>query len=334
MQNKAPQSNLDQFTWRLYLKCARPLSRGLRRSAKRLVNVAQRMNRISGELLFAPLPGDLYIASYPRSGTTWLQMILYQLTTDGEMAFNHISEFIPFFERSLTIGQNLNSFKPPRLFKTHLRYGDLPRGPHKYIYIARDGRDVLASYFHFYRSHMRYKGTFEAFFEAFIHGKVGYGSWFQHLAEWERHAQDSNVLFLRYEDLASDLPLCVRRIAAFCELSIPESRYEIICERCSFAYMKRYESKFDFMSEVLWERGFREGAFLRQGKMDSWWLEFTREQTARFETASECWQRVGMSRRGPRIPKLSQAIKTEKLNLDCSIQTEEVENPAEVFEPE
>jgi len=34
---------------------------------------------------FTPQPGDIFIASYPRSGTTWLQMILYQLTTDGDM---------------------------------------------------------------------------------------------------------------------------------------------------------------------------------------------------------------------------------------------------------
>ena len=293
------------------------------------------MNRLSGELLFVPLPGDLYLASYPRSGTTWLQMILYQLTTDGEMTFDHISEFIPFFERSLTIGQNLNTLKPPRVFKTHLRYSQLPKGAFKYIYIARDGRDVLTSYFHFHKSHMRYKGTFDTFFESFVRGRVGYGSWFQHVAEWERHAQDGNVLFLRYEDLATDLSHWLPKIAGFCGLDIPKHRYEIICERCSFAYMKQYESKFDFMSEVLWERGFKEGAFLRQGKMGSWSGEFTGSQIERFQTVSDCGRRAAMFGGVPKIPKLSREQRIENRNLDPSSKPAALmEDIAEAFEPE
>ena len=40
----------------------------------------------------------LFIASYPKSGTTWLQVIIYNLLTNGNQEFNHISEYSPFFE--------------------------------------------------------------------------------------------------------------------------------------------------------------------------------------------------------------------------------------------
>jgi len=66
-----------------------------------LTKLAHRLTRLSRELLFVPRPGDIYIVSYPRSGTTWLQMILYQLTSDGSMGFDHITEFI---ERALSLG--------------------------------------------------------------------------------------------------------------------------------------------------------------------------------------------------------------------------------------
>jgi hypothetical protein len=220
MQDPLPQSELDRFALQLYLRLASPLSRSLRLAGRLLINLVHRMNRLSGELLFLPLPGDLFLASYPRSGTTWLQMILYQLTTAGDMNFQHISELIPFLERALTMGHNLNTLNPPRIFKTHLPYRMLPKGPCKYIYIARDGRDVLFSYFHFHKSHMGYKGTLASFFEAFIQGQVGYGSWFQHVAEWQKHASDPNVLFLQYEDLAQDLSVWLPRIAEFCDLTI------------------------------------------------------------------------------------------------------------------
>ena len=66
--------------------------------------------------------------------------------------------------------------------------------------MARNGKDVLTSYFHFHRSHLGFKGTLDDFLQAFVRGKIGYGSWFQHVADWKKHAGDGNVLFLRYEE--------------------------------------------------------------------------------------------------------------------------------------
>src|SRR5215469_18574146 len=49
---------------------------------------------------FVPRPDDIFIATYPRSGTTWMQMLLYQLTSDGKMDMAHIAQHCPWFERS------------------------------------------------------------------------------------------------------------------------------------------------------------------------------------------------------------------------------------------
>ncbi len=257
-----------------------------------LQRVQTALRTLDTTLSFTPRADDIYLVSYPRSGTTWLQMILYQLTTDGSMEFEHIAEVIPFFERSLSNGRSLSRLPSPRIFKSHLDYPRLSRWPGRYIYIARDGRDVLISYYYFSRSQLGFRGTFENFFDLFMAGRVECGSWFKHVSVWKAHANDPKVLFLTYEDLHSEFELCLRRIAAFCGLEIRPARVPDILERCSFAFMKRHESKFDHINEVFWENGWRCGDFIREGKTGSWREHLTRAHSAAFDAES---RRYGLS---------------------------------------
>jgi hypothetical protein len=231
---------------------------------------------------FVPRPDDIFIVTYPRSGTTWMQMILYQLTTDGNMDFRHINEYCPWLESSSRCADGFEGRPSPRLFKSHLSYRQIPKGPCKYVYIAREGKDVAVSYFHFFRSHFGCRGTFDEFFDLFMQGKVKGGSWFEHVRGWWQHRNDANVLFLRYEDLLHDLEGCLRRIIAFCDLEVEPARFPTILERCSFAFMKAHESKFDYQLGVLWEQGVQCNAFIRQGRAGAWKGTLSPQQAARF----------------------------------------------------
>jgi Sulfotransferase domain len=232
---------------------------------------------------FRPRPDDIFIASYPRSGTTWMQMIVYQMTSGGDMDFQHVSAVCPWFERSTYSGKDLESLPSPRIFKTHLRHYLLPRQPCRYIYVMRDGRDVAISLFHFYRSHFGFVGTFSEFFNMFLRGKVEGGSWFSHVAGWLAHRDDPNVLLLRYEDLARDLESSVDAIARFCGITLPAGGMPRILERSSFAFMKQHESRFDHTTEHLWERGVQQGAFLRTGKIGEGLKDLSRQQQELFD---------------------------------------------------
>ncbi len=232
---------------------------------------------------YVPRPDDIFIVTYPRSGTTWMQMILYQLTTEGSMDIPHIAQCSPWFERSLKAGKGFDALPSPRIFKSHLSYRQIPKGPCKYIYVARNGKDVAVSYFHLYQSHNGYKGTFEEFFDLFLCGKVEFGSWFQHVRGWWRRRDDPNVLFLHYEDLLGDLEGCLRKIIAFCGFEIPPERFPSILERCSFSFMKKHEMQFDHLTGTLWEQGLQFNAFLRQGKAGSWKEQLDGRQEARFD---------------------------------------------------
>jgi methylamine dehydrogenase accessory protein MauD len=232
---------------------------------------------------FVPRPDDIFVVTYPRSGTTWMQMILYQLTTAGNMDFPHITTVCPWFERSLKDGTAYDALPAPRVFKSHLSYGKIPKGPCKYIYVARDGKDVAVSYYHFCQTHMGFQGSFDEFFERFLKGEVPFGSWFRHVRGWYAHRGDPNVLFLRYEELAADLPGSLRRIAAFCGLEVDPGRWPGILERCSFAFMKQHESQFDPLTAMLYERGFRANSHLRQGQAGAWTGQLSPRQARRFD---------------------------------------------------
>lgn len=232
-------------------------------------------------------PDDIFIVSYPRSGTTWLQMILYQLTTDGQMDIEHIAQVCPWFERAAVNKRNLERLPSPRVFKSHLPYRWIPKRNCRYVYVVRNGKDVAVSFYHFYKSHFRYRGSLSDFFARFMRGWVVYGSWFGHVRGWWRHRDDPRVLFLKYEDLLRDLEGCLRKIVEFCRLEVPPERFPQILERCSFAFMKEHEVVFDHATEVMWERGFRRSSFLRRGRAGEAAECLSREQAALFDRRCE-----------------------------------------------
>jgi hypothetical protein len=231
-------------------------------------------------------PDDLFLVTYPRSGTTLLQMILYQALTDGSMELEHISRFSPWFERSCSNGDDMESFASPRIFKSHLPYRVIPKGA-RYVYVTRNGMDVAASYFHFYQSHMGFRGSMAHFFHYFLRGKLHYGSWFEHVAGWQSHRDDKSILFLRYEDLVADRESAVKTIASFCGIELSQERLERIVERSSFEFMKRHEDKFDHGTEMLLERGVRSHSFLRKGAVGDWTRHLDVYDYARFHQELE-----------------------------------------------
>ena len=237
--------------------------------------------------VFSPRADDIYIVSYPRSGTSWLQMILYQLATEGEMRFEHISRVIPFLEHSLKQGDSLDQLPSPRILKTHLPYRYVARWPGKYIYIARDGRDVLVSYYQFYRYYVAPETSFDSFFDDYLAGRVLYGSWFQHTAGWDAHRADPNLLSLRYEELTESLGAIVEKIATFCGWSPSASQRARILERSTFEFMRRHENKFapELGSGGLAIRTVQPGTFIRSGRVGGWREQLTEAQESAFDEA-------------------------------------------------
>ncbi len=261
-------------------------SRGARRLIERAEDLPRLLDFLRGRLEFRPRPDDVYAVTYPRSGTTWLQMILYQLTTDGRMDFDHIGQVAPWFERSLAVGAaraaDFEQLASPRVFKSHLPFQWLPE-PGRYIYLERDGLDVALSYYHLYRTHLGFAGDFERFFERFLRGELQYRSWFKHVAGWRALVGRPDVLTLRYEDLRADPAGGIDRIADFLGLEPTPAQRRRVHQRCSLEFMKRHEQRFDHITDLLLERGLQRGQFIRDGRSGEGRQALSAAQRRRFQ---------------------------------------------------
>jgi hypothetical protein len=194
----------------------------------------------------------------------------------GDLSFEHISQVVPWYERDLALGRasaaDFARLASPRTFKSHLPYAWLPRGA-RYVYALRDARDVLVSYYHLYRSHLGYTGTFEAFFERFLRGDVQYGSWFRHVAEFRALAHRPDVLLVEYEAMRREPARALFAIARHCGLHLDADRAETILEQTSFASMKELEPRLDHEAGERLARGepgadpSTRGTFVREGRV-------------------------------------------------------------------
>jgi hypothetical protein len=243
---------------------------------------------LRGRLAFRARPDDVFISSYPRSGTTWLQHTLLVLARDGDPGFEHIDDVVPWFERSLALGvrtaADFDALPSPRIFKSHLPRAWLPPGRH--IYAVRDGRDVAVSYFHLYRSHLGFEGDFDEFFERFLDGRLQYGSWFKHVAGWRAEEHRPGVLVVAYEQMKRNLPAVMRQLDAFCGFGRSPERIDALAELCTFEYMKAQETRFDHATERRAGRGSASGQFIREGRTGSFGELFDEARLRAFEAAA------------------------------------------------
>jgi hypothetical protein len=199
----------------------------------------------SGVLAYVSRPDDIFVVSYPKAGTTVLQMMLYQLSTDGDMSIPHIDSVAPWFESALNKGpEYLDRLPSPRIFKTHRPISHLPRAG-RYIYVVRSPKDTCVSYYHHLTSLHGASISLPRFVATFLAGSVPWGSWFEHMRRCSQVYMSRKVLLIEYEDVSRNLSGVVDRVADFCGFAPDENKRLEVIERCGFAFMKTHTLKFD-----------------------------------------------------------------------------------------
>ncbi|GFU39863.1 hypothetical protein NPIL_181891, partial [Nephila pilipes] len=175
-----------------------------------------------------PHDGDIIIASYPKTGTTWLQYIVMQIVSKGELYPDFddcLLKYVPFLE--MTGISVLDKIGKPRMYKHHCPYNMIQKNNKaKYLYTYRRPEDAFISYYYFLQNLNRNPPELDEFLNNFLSGKIGYGNYFDHVLSYYAHKNDENMLLVSYEKLLLNRRDETLRIAKF----LGEEYYQSLVE--------------------------------------------------------------------------------------------------------
>lgn len=213
------------------------------------------------------------IASYPRSGNTWFRFLLAEIMTDHITGFDDINKTVP------QIGQHHLALPllpgGGRLIKTHEPYR---REYAKAIYLARDVRDAVLSYY----DRGKYLGvfkdiTFDAFLPLFLQGQANtVGSWQSHVRAWLESplARDGQLLVIRFEDMRQDTETTLAKVMDFLGVAADELKIRNAIAANSLERMRAKEDA----SRAFPQSSEESGRFVRSASVGGWRNRFTGEQ--------------------------------------------------------
>jgi hypothetical protein len=240
---------------------------------------------------FQGRPDDVYIVTFPKSGTTWTQQVLHLLHNRGEQGDVPLIRAIPWVERVVAAGgeqglQDIESMPSPRFFKSHTPVHLFPRVDNaKYIIVGRNPKDTMVSMFHHARSKVEfeYEGDWASWYRIFLDGFCESGDWFEFTLGWYKESLvNPNVLFFTYEDMKMDPAATVRSIASFVNFpDVTDELIQTVVEKSSFKSMKSNELT---NCTQIPQRG---EPHMRKGQVGDWKNYFTVAQSEAFDEVYE-----------------------------------------------
>jgi aryl sulfotransferase len=290
---------------------------------------------------FAPRAGDIVIATFPKSGSTWMQRIVDLLVFQSPEP-RQFKAASPILEAAVGASADgvlamLGAQTHRRFLKAELPFDSLPVWDSvKYIHVARDGRDVCWSMHNHvlgFRPEVqrrraelaardpRFRVRFpdppqdpRAFYLEWMAdaeaGDQGYGvdlPFCEFESTYWRERTRTNLLFVHYADLKSDLGAEMRRISDFLEITTPQSLMPELVQAASFETMKRQGGEMMPNLSMAFDRG--ADRFINQGVNGRWRNVLTGQDLERYEAlvrhkftpAQAAWVEHGRAAGDPRV---------------------------------
>ena len=220
-----------------------------------------------GTGVMALRPEDVWFASFPRTGSTWLRFILCNIISLREMKgvdvdFHMVDDVIPALGRpGLFKAWQYRTL--PRLIKTHQPYRRaLFARPERAVYVLRDPRDAMVSYYNFLerRSMLPFSGTFA---EMIRHRRFGLEAMLINYDSWRARSP----IVMRFDEMKAD---AVNRIDAMLlklDSPVPRDVIENAVQRASFQKIREAQRETGIPGKPRFREGFE---FARSGKVGQW----------------------------------------------------------------
>jgi hypothetical protein len=209
-------------------------------------------------------PKIVWIASYPKSGNTWLRFMLLHVLLGKQTSTKNMDRIIQ--DIHVLMPKNIPPKRldfpmgSPALFKTHFMLW--PEMPFRhltagFIYVLRNPLDVVASAAHYHLlkkplaaeanegreararvvQHFISRGAAPDWIEAY------WGSWDQHVRSWVLDRPSYPSVVVRYEDMIREPLAQLRRVTDFLGLRCEPQRLQAAVEASSFDNMKAIEDR-------------------------------------------------------------------------------------------
>nr|GME06510.1 cytosolic sulfotransferase 12-like [Ipomoea batatas] len=211
---------------------------------------------------FKPHPNDVLLASYPKSGTTWLKALVFSVVNrakynDGIMQHPLLTsnphDLVPHLDVYAT--ENPTN---PRPAESPLKLTPKDLSPI----------------------------SLQEAFHRFSRGVSPFGPYWDHVAAYYKASVQfpDKVLFLRYEDLKTDTVVHVKKLEAFLgqpfsEEEENEGAVQKIIDLCSFEKLRNLEVNKDGLQHVTMseEIVIRHSTYFRRGEVGDWKTHLTQE---------------------------------------------------------
>lgn len=234
--------------------------------------------------IFSLRHDDVWLSSFPKAGSTWLRFFLCNLISlvDFEgtpVDFQFVANIMPSLGRS-----NLREQKKytclPRFIKTHQPYRNILFGkPQRIVYIMRDPRDIMVSYYHFQKAHLRYpyKGDFSEFIRSPIYGLEACLS---HYFSWK----NKSLVTIKYELLKQNAVIEFQGMLISLGIHLPLDLIKIAVTRSTFENMKRIQTNFGIAGHKRFREEFN---VVRKGEVNQWRDYFSSDDLAYYQNICE-----------------------------------------------
>lgn len=257
---------------------------------------------------FAFRDDDIVVATYAKSGTTWMQQIVSQLVFQGapDVPVHEISPWLDLRIMPPDTKARLEAQTHRRVIKTHLPLDALVFSPKaKYLYIARDGRDVVWSMYNHHASanDLWYQALNETpgrvgppigrpdpdirrYFRTFVE-QDGHPFWpfWENISSWWGARHLPNVKLVHFANLKLDLEGEMQAIADFLGIEVPADKWPSVIDHCTFDWMKRHAANVAPLGGAIFEGGAE--SFINKGTNGRWRDVLTAEESAWYEAMAE-----------------------------------------------